>query len=384
VTPERFRRGLVVGKFAPLHRGHELVIRQAMAACEELVIVSYSKPELADCQAERREQWLEASFPAARRLVLTDDRLARLQLEGEFMTMPPNNAHASTHRRFVGFLCRRVLGVEVDAVFTSEDYGEGFAAELTADFREKGRGTLVHHVCVDEARRTVPVSGTLIRSDVHAHRQWLLPGVYRSFVRRICILGGESSGKSSLAASLAATLGTVHVSEYGRHRWEQRGGLLAYEDMLHIAQAQVAAEEDAEPHAREFLICDTSPLTTLFYSRHLFGRADPELERLAARPYELAVLCAPDFPFVQDGTREGSALRDRQHGWYASELAARGARWMLAEGSVAERVQRVRSRLAKSRWRVASGEWPVGRHPEGAPPFCHPEGAPPSCHPEER
>src|SRR5436190_7066726 len=51
---KRFRRGLVVGKFAPLHRGHELVIRRASDACEEVVIISYCKPEFAGCDAERR------------------------------------------------------------------------------------------------------------------------------------------------------------------------------------------------------------------------------------------------------------------------------------------------------------------------------------------
>jgi NadR type nicotinamide-nucleotide adenylyltransferase len=348
----RFRRGLVVGKFAPLHRGHELLVRRAMEACDELVILSYSKPEPAGCEAELRERWLESNFPEARRLVVTDDRLARLRVGGEFHALPSNDAPASTHRRFVGFLCRRVLGVEVDAVFTSEAYGDGFAAELTSDFRERGRGTVVHHVPVDRARSTFPVSATAIRADVHANRHWLLPGVYGSFVRRVGVLGGESSGKSTLAEALARSLGTVHVPEYGRELWERRGGVLAYDDMLAIGRGQVAAEMEIGTRAQELLVCDTSPLTTLFYSRHLFGRADVELERLAARPYELTVLCAPDFPFVQDGTREGPPLRDGQHAWYLSELAARGVHWILAEGGVADRVQQVRRALMKSQERL--------------------------------
>jgi FAD synthase len=73
---KRFQRGLVVGKFAPLHRGHEHLIRHAFDASDEVVIISYCKPEFAGCGAERREQWLSKLFPAARILVPTDAPLA--------------------------------------------------------------------------------------------------------------------------------------------------------------------------------------------------------------------------------------------------------------------------------------------------------------------
>jgi len=52
---KRFKCGVVVGKFAPLHRGHELVIRRALDECPEIVIVSYyCKPEFPGYEAERR------------------------------------------------------------------------------------------------------------------------------------------------------------------------------------------------------------------------------------------------------------------------------------------------------------------------------------------
>lgn len=97
--------------------------------------------------------------------------------------------------------------------------------------------------------------------------------------------------------------------------------------------------------ARRYLVCDTSPLTTLFYSRHLFGRVEPELELLAERAYALHVLCAPDFPFQQDGTRQDEAFRALQHAWYRAELARRGWPWVEVAGTVAERIQRVEAHL---------------------------------------
>lgn len=328
----RFRLGLVVGKFAPLHLGHVALIDQARRVCERVAVVSYSRPEYAGCEPERRARWLADLFPEAIRLVLSSR-------DGEF---PPNDADDTTHRRFVAQLSSERLGALPDAIFTSEAYGDGFAHELTRLRRViDPSAPEVIHVLVDLHRSRHAISSRLIRGHLHEYREWLPAVVYADFVERIAILGGESSGKSSLAASLASRFDTVRVAEYGRERWEEKQGQLVFDDLLSIAREQVAREEEACRRARRFLFCDTSPLTTLFYSHHLFGRAEAELEELAARPYRLVVLCAPDFPFVQDGTREGAALRDAQHAWYLRELAARGIDALPVAGSIEERVATV-------------------------------------------
>ena len=339
-----YKRGFVVGKFAPLHRGHEHLIRRAASACDELFIVSYSRSELPGCGTKQRARWLAELFPDARRLVVTDAVL-RAHLPGVEM---PHNDHPDErlHRRFVGRICRDVFRTTVDAVFTSETYGEPFAAELTRFFRERDPAApAVRHVLVDLDRRAVPVSGTAIRADVHGQRAFLSPEVYASFVERVCFLGGESSGKSTLTAALARHFETAHVEEYGRELWEQRGGHLVFDDLLDIARCQVGREEAALRSARRFVFCDTSPLTTLFYSREMFGRAAPELERLARRRYRLAVLCEPDFPFAQDGTRRDAAFRARQHAWYLEQLSRGKQPWMRVGGSVEERVRAVAAAL---------------------------------------
>ena len=342
-----FRRGLVVGKFSPLHRGHELVIGRAVDACDEVVVISYVRPELPGYSTAVREEWLAARFPQTTRLVLDDDRLRVLVPPGTGPTeLPIDGGPEIVDRRFCGFVCRELLGVTVDAVFTSEDYGDGFAAELTRYFRERRPDAPeVRHVMVDRARVMRPISGTMLRADPHAHRQWLSPDVYASFVRRVCLLGGESTGKTTLARALAQELCTEWVPEYGREVWMEKEGRLDFEDMEEIGRVQIETEEAAALRANRWVICDTSPLTTLFYSGHLFGRASPGMERMAERPYDLTVLLAPEIDFEQDGSRYGGDFRVRQHAWYLRELAARRIPYLLVTGTLEDRVAQVKVAL---------------------------------------
>lgn len=332
---KQFRRGLVVGKFCPLHLGHELLIRRGQVQCEELVVVSYTKPGFAGYGTERRAAWLRARFPDLTGHVLDDAVLASIcAAQGLSAREIPEDAAADdVHRHFVAWWLADVLGKPVDAVFTSEDYGDGLAAVLAARF-----GAPVRHVCIDKAREAVSVSGTQVRRDPLAWRADLSPEVYASFIPRVALLGGESTGKSTLAQALATQLETAWVPEYGRELWEEKQGALVFEDMLRIATNQVEREEVLARQANCVLVCDTTPLTTALYSDEMFGIVAPELQRLAARSYEFVFLCAPDFPFVQDGTRRDQAFRLLQHDRYLRALAGAGVAYMMLAGSLQERL----------------------------------------------
>jgi NadR type nicotinamide-nucleotide adenylyltransferase len=333
---ERFRRGLVVGKFCPLHLGHELLINRARSQCDDLIVLSYTKPGFDGYDRERRAGWLHARFPDLACHVIDDGELARrCDARGiERRLVPDDDAPDEVHRQFVAWLLMDLLDRPVDAVFTSESYGDGFAAVLTKAFSSS-----VRHVCIDPARSALPVSGTQVRRDPLACRHLLGPEVYADFVPRIALLGGESTGKSTLACALAEALGTVHVPEFGREHWEHRGGVLTFEDMEHIARTQVAREQQQALVADRWLICDTTPLTTLLYSELMFGRVAEALAALARRPYAMTFLCAADFPFVQDGTRQEEDFRRRQQAWYRDALRQRQIHFELLEGPLSRRVE---------------------------------------------
>jgi NadR type nicotinamide-nucleotide adenylyltransferase len=308
------------------------VIDTALSQCRHVVLLSYSNPELLGCEPERRERWLEQLYPQTTRLVVTNEQ----------RVIPPNSADDDTHRAFTAELIRGRIDRQIDAVFTSENYGDGFAAYLARYFRRP-----VQHVLVDADRGVVPTSGTSIRANLHASRQYLHPTVYASFVDRVVCLGGESSGKSTLTQALARVHDTKHAAEFGRELWVHRGGMLEFDDLLLIGRTQVKREEQLAGQSNRYLFCDTSPLTTLFYCLDQFGKASPELERLADRNYSLTVLCAPDFDFVQDGTRREPEFRLKQHQWYVRELQRRDVPYIEVRGSVEARVEQVATELRR-------------------------------------
>jgi HTH-type transcriptional regulator, transcriptional repressor of NAD biosynthesis genes len=170
-------------------------------------------------------------------------------------------------------------------------------------------------------------------------------------VGRIALLGGESSGKTTLARALTAAMGTAWVPEYGRELWEQVRRTLTAEELVQVGQRQVEMEDAAAAECarlgRRWLICDTTPLTTLQYCLHDHGHAPPALEALAARRYDLAVLCVPDFDFVQDGCRRDDGFRREQHEWTVQRLAALQQPSLTARGGVPQRVQAVLHALAQ-------------------------------------
>jgi NadR type nicotinamide-nucleotide adenylyltransferase len=166
-------------------------------------------------------------------------------------------------------------------------------------------------------------------------------------VRRIAILGAESSGKSTLSGALARRYDTLWVPEYLREFVDTHGRVPFESDQYGIACTQRAREDAAALQANEFLFCDTTPLMTALYSRVYWGRVDAQLERLAAtHDYALTLVTAPDTPWVADGLmRESEEVRQRVFAMLVAELDARGIRFVLVEGDLPHRLRQVEAAL---------------------------------------
>ena len=183
--------GVVVGKFNPPHLGHLHLITTAAAQVDRVVVLLCDRADQT-ISAETRRRWLLDACPANVEVIITPDDLPEAN--------EPWAARAID-----------VLGRQPHVAFTSEPWGPGWAAAMGAQ-----------HVMVDLERTAQPTSGTALRADLGANFEWLVPAARAELARRVVVVGAESTGKSTLAAALAESLGTVWVPEYGRFYWEGR------------------------------------------------------------------------------------------------------------------------------------------------------------------
>jgi HTH-type transcriptional repressor of NAD biosynthesis genes len=304
---KRFKTGVCIGKFYPPHRGHHFLVDTALANCERVFVLICVKPEQT-IPGEIRRACLQEAHP-----------------EADVRTMPDIVADDDSPGWAAYTI--RFLGQKPDAVFTSEGYGDAYAKHMDAT-----------HICVDRARKSVPISGTQIRNDALNHLDWLHPVMRAFFVKRVVCVGAESTGTTTLAQALAAHFKTDWVPEYGREYCLEkfRDGITDdwhSDEFVHIAREQMRRENELARRANKVLICDTDAFATGVWHQRYLKTRNVEVERLAAqRPGDLYMLTGDEIPFVQDGIRDGEHIRHWMHGAFAEELAATGRKCVELRG----------------------------------------------------
>jgi NadR type nicotinamide-nucleotide adenylyltransferase len=167
-------------------------------------------------------------------------------------------------------------------------------------------------------------------------------------VARVGIIGGESTGKSTLAIALAAHYQTVWVPEYLREFVDTHQRTPLAHEQFGIASEQVARENVKLSQAARYLFCDTTPRMTAMYSAYYFGSIDAELDALVKNHrYDFHIVTAPTNPWSGDGLmRDGDAVRQAVHALVIERLQADGVPFLLVDGDVAERVRQAADYLA--------------------------------------
>jgi HTH-type transcriptional regulator, transcriptional repressor of NAD biosynthesis genes len=322
-----YKTGLVIGKFYPLHKGHQYLIETAMKSVDKLTIIvchtaSYSiSPEI-------RAGWIKQLYKD------TDVRIFRHDPELDSSSVSMSKIWAHVTLNFLEFT--------PEVVFTSERYGKPYSEYLGCD-----------HVLVDLPRKTYPISGTEVRSNPYKNWDYLDEPVRAYFSKRIVILGAESTGTTTLAVDLAKHYKTVWVPEYGRMYYEGRMYSQEKEtwktnEFIHIQEQQNAMEEQLAGKCSKILICDTDALATVLWHERYVGSTPPELEReLMCDKHALYIVTDTDIPFVQDGTRDGEHIRQAMHKRFIQELKFRHLNFMVVSGSPTERVKKAIERIEK-------------------------------------
>lgn len=163
-------------------------------------------------------------------------------------------------------------------------------------------------------------------------------------IRKIAVIGPESTGKSTLCEQLAAEFNTVWVPEYARDYLTTYGPSYAYEDLIRIAEGQRNLEKKLENQARGgILFIDTEMIVMKVWSEFVFGKCEtPILQELAAQDYSGYLLTRPDLPWAKDALREYPDLRSREllYHTYRDHLVHQSKPWTEISGGYADRLRK--------------------------------------------
>lgn len=163
-------------------------------------------------------------------------------------------------------------------------------------------------------------------------------------MKRIAIIGPESTGKSTLAAALAEHFDIPWVPEYARSYLENLNRPYREDDLLAIAKGQMEAEDrlaTEAPYPPPFVACDTELTVIKIWSEVKYGRVHPWiLEELHQRKYDHYLLTHIDLPWIPDPQREHPHMREALMERYLQECKERNLPYTLIEGQALERLNK--------------------------------------------
>jgi nicotinamide riboside kinase len=191
-------------------------------------------------------------------------------------------------------------------------------------------------------------------------------------VKKVVIIGPESTGKSTLCKMLARHFNTLWCPEFAREYLLTNGTAYNFDNLLTIAKGQLALEEEyvrmvkppsipsqggstlpsragaaatfqpASFSTNQLLFIDTDQYVMKVWCEYVFGDCHNWiLRRIAERPYDLYLLCKPDLPWVKDELREYPDEKPRQELFhiYRDILLNQPVSWAEINGSYNQRFE---------------------------------------------
>jgi HTH-type transcriptional regulator, transcriptional repressor of NAD biosynthesis genes len=328
---KNYQNVVVLGKFMPPHKGHEYMMRFARQYGEKLyVIVDCLKEQT--LSPELRASWIREEVQAVEVIALKEYTPQDPSEHPDFWNVWKNTIYDAL---------ASVGGGKPDLLIAAMDYGWDLAQALECDF-----------VPIDIARESFPISATAIRQNTFENWDFLMDAARPHFMKKICFMGPESTGKSTCAQNIAKHFNTIYVPEYAKAIIEKQNGQFFAHNVEDVAFAQVRTQNALAKFVNRILVCDTDPLTTLLWSKKLFNLEPEQVVNLAQNEhYDMTFLFSPDVPFVPDIHRQllTNPEEQEQREVFFKEiqqaLETLKRPYLIVEGNYAERFDSVKQWL---------------------------------------
>ena len=317
-------KGLVIGKFMPLHKGHEALIEFAAQNCDHLTVLLCSTIN-EPIPGIKREEWLNLHYPQ------NDIEVYHLEYDEAEL---PNTSESSIDVSRVWSAKIKEILPNINRLFSSEPYGK-----FVTDFLG------IEHQSFELSRTSFPISATEIRNN--PFKNWdLISKVSRSyFVFKVAIVGTESTGKTTLTKKLAAHFNTSFAKEMGREIVPKTEECTM--DHLHqIAVKQAEEIKNATAAANKIMFSDTELNITKSYAQFLFNQeliVNDRVEEI--NQFDLVLYLENDAKYTQDGTRLENSRRDELD--QSHRLHFREQKVVFINGDWEERFQKSLAEIAK-------------------------------------
>lgn len=298
--------GIVFGKFMPLHLGHEYLINTAIENMDKVFVVVCSLSN-EPIDGELRYQWMVNRYEK----LIEEGRVEVFHLKEDWIPQEPKDCdnYDVFYGTWAGTLNALVNYRPIDYVFGSEAYINPVARHLQAT-----------PYIVDIDRETFPVSGTACRTNPFANWEYMNPNVRSYFTKKILIIGGESTGKSTLTDNLAnffreSGYKAIGIPEYARD-WidDNLGGdmdRLEFEHITHFGKQQMKlVNHFANEGNMQLVFSDTSAIASIVFQDVYYDNFSLDLsDEVEKEQWDLVLFLQPDVPWVDDGQRNLPHIR---------------------------------------------------------------------------